>query len=77
MAPPSALTIATSSLERLIKEEASYHRELQEQEQRLQRLRTETNPDENQNWNIKQEVRLKLKSIPKEIFHELLRQVLE
>jgi len=38
MAPPSPLAIATSSLLRMIKEEASYHKELQQQESRIRRL---------------------------------------
>jgi tubulin-specific chaperone A len=38
MPPPTPLTITTSSLQRLIKEEASYHRELQLQQQSIDRL---------------------------------------
>jgi tubulin-specific chaperone A len=38
MAPPSPLAIATSSLLRLVKEENSYHKELLQQEARVQRL---------------------------------------
>ncbi|KAL9617850.1 MAG: hypothetical protein Q9160_007400 [Pyrenula sp. 1 TL-2023] len=38
MPPPSPLAIATSSLQRLVKEEASYHAELKQQEQRIQKL---------------------------------------
>ena len=58
MAPPSPLSIATSSLQRLVKEEASYHRELQQQEQRVQRLEAETGPDEdgNREYALNQEV---------------------
>ncbi|KAL1861107.1 hypothetical protein Plec18167_002809 [Paecilomyces lecythidis] len=59
MAPPSPLSIATSSLQRLVKEEASYHRELQQQEQRVQRLEAETRPDEdgNREYALNQERR--------------------
>ncbi|KAI9833089.1 MAG: hypothetical protein M1826_000456 [Phylliscum demangeonii] len=43
MAPaPSALSIATSSLTRLVKEEQSYHIELAQQESRLGRLQSTT-----------------------------------
>jgi tubulin-specific chaperone A len=37
MPPPSQLAIATSSLQRLIKEEASYHAELAQQQKSLER----------------------------------------
>ncbi|KAJ9261490.1 hypothetical protein DTO212C5_8299 [Paecilomyces variotii] len=59
MAPPSPLSIATSSVQRLVKEEASYHRELQQQEQRIQRLEAETGPDEdgNRQYALNQERR--------------------
>ena len=53
MAPPSQLSIATSSLLRLIKEEASYHKELQEQLARIESLDKE---DENADYILKQEV---------------------
>jgi tubulin-specific chaperone A len=38
MSPPSQLSIATSSLQRLIKEEASYHREMEMQQKSIDRL---------------------------------------
>lgn len=38
MPPPSPLSIATSSLQRLVKEEKSYHAELRQQEVRVQKL---------------------------------------
>ncbi|KAJ9401017.1 hypothetical protein DTO282F9_1965 [Paecilomyces variotii] len=59
MAPPSPLSIATLSVQRLVKEEASYHRELQQQEQRIQRLEAETGPDEdgNRQYALNQERR--------------------
>ena len=43
MAPPSKLNVATSALSRLIKEEASYHKEMELQESRIKKW--ETNPD--------------------------------
>ncbi|KAK3394148.1 tubulin binding cofactor A [Podospora didyma] len=38
MAPPSALTIATQSVQRLVKEESYYHKEQANQEARIQKL---------------------------------------
>ena len=53
---PSQLSIATSSLLRLVKEEASYHKELEQQQSRL--LKSEQcGGDENADYTIKQEVR--------------------
>lgn len=57
MPPPSQLAIATSSLNRLVKEEASYHKELSQQESRIAKL--ESNPDgenENAEYELRQEV---------------------
>lgn len=58
MPPPSPLAIATSALQRLVKEEASYHKEQQHQEARIAKLEAETGPDEdgNRDYMIKQEV---------------------
>lgn len=58
MAPPSQLSIATSSVLRLLKEEASYRTELEGQKKRLQTLETASGDDEegNRAWNIGQEV---------------------
>ncbi|GFF34135.1 putative tubulin-specific chaperone Rbl2 [Aspergillus lentulus] len=56
MAPRSQLEIATSSVERLVKEEASYHRELQQQTERIQKLESqEAGEDENREYMLKQE----------------------
>jgi tubulin-specific chaperone A len=59
MAPASPLAIATSSVRRLVKEEASYHRELEQQTKRLQKLESE-NPEDDKEGNreflLKQEV---------------------
>ncbi|EED21845.1 tubulin-specific chaperone Rbl2, putative [Talaromyces stipitatus ATCC 10500] len=58
MPPASPLAIATSSLQRLVKEEASYHRELEQQTQRLQKLESVdlSNDDEgNHAFLLKQE----------------------
>jgi tubulin-specific chaperone A len=56
MPPPSALAIATSSINRLVKEEASYHKELEKQEARLQKTKESTEEDENREYTLKQEV---------------------
>lgn len=56
MAPPSQLAIATSSVQRLVKEEASYHRELQQQTERIRRLETDNDEtDENKEYVLRQE----------------------
>lgn len=56
MAPPSQLSIATSSVIRLVKEEASYHKELLSQQARLKKLEESTEEDENREYSLKQEV---------------------
>jgi tubulin-specific chaperone A len=63
MPPASPLAIATSSVQRLIKEEASYHRELEQQTKRLQKLESEgpgAGDEENHAFLVKQEVCLLL-----------------
>ena len=55
MAPPTPLAIATSSLQRLVKEEASYHKELEQQEARLKKVQSEPD-DENADFLVKQQV---------------------
>ncbi|RDW77982.1 putative tubulin-specific chaperone Rbl2 [Coleophoma crateriformis] len=55
MAPPSPLAIATGSVQRLVKEEASYHKELTSQEARLEKLLASTEEDENREYSLKQE----------------------
>ena len=55
MPAPSRLSIATSSVKRLIKEEASYHKELEQQEERIKKLE-QSNGDENAEYQLKQEV---------------------
>ncbi|KAL3419215.1 tubulin-specific chaperone Rbl2 [Phlyctema vagabunda] len=55
MAPPSPLAIATGSVQRLVKEEGSYHKELASQETRLQKLLDNTAEDENKEYLLKQE----------------------
>jgi hypothetical protein len=57
MAPRSQLEITTSSVIRLVKEEASYHKELADQIERVKRLEAETaGDDENREYMLKQEV---------------------
>jgi tubulin-specific chaperone A len=55
MAPPSQLSIATSSVQRLMKEEASYYKELQQQEARLEKAQAAEDEDENAEYQLKQE----------------------
>lgn len=54
MAPPSKLAVATSSVLRLVKEEASYHKELEQQEARIKKLESSTE-DDNAEYQLKQE----------------------
>lgn len=55
--PRSQLEITTSSVLRLVKEEASYHSEIEQQEQRLAKLeKGEGGDDENREYLLKQEV---------------------
>jgi tubulin-specific chaperone A len=56
MAPPSPLVIATGSVQRLVKEETSYHKELKNQEARLEKLVNSTEENENKEYQLKQEV---------------------
>jgi len=55
MAPPSQLAIATSALNRLVKEEASYHKELEKQEASIAKLE-QGGGDENAEYTLRQEV---------------------
>jgi hypothetical protein len=56
MPSPSPLAIATSSLQRLVKEEASYYKELEKQEAQLKKTQESTEEDENREYTLKQEV---------------------
>ena len=56
MFPPSQLSITTSSVLRLVKEEASYHKELEQQQTRIKELEEEEEGDENAEFQLKQEV---------------------
>ncbi len=56
MAPPTPLAIATSALQRLVKEEVSYEKELKGQEERLERILATKDEDENADYRLKQEV---------------------
>ena len=55
MAPPSKLGVAASSLLRLVKEEASYHKEMEQQQSRIKKWESNTD-DENAEYYLKQEV---------------------
>lgn len=57
MPPPSALSIKTSSVSRLIKEEALYHKETATQEKVIENLEKKTG-DEYDIYEIRQQVRL-------------------
>jgi len=54
MAPPSKLAIASSAVQRLVKEEASYHKELEQQQGRIHKLESGSG-DENAVYQLKQE----------------------
>ena len=56
--PPSQLTIATSSLNRLVKEEKSYHNERKQQEATIAKLEQGDSSDENADFILRQEVSL-------------------
>jgi len=55
MPAPTKLAIATSSVKRLVKEEASYHKELAQQQERIEKLEQNGN-DEEVEYQLKQEV---------------------
>ncbi|CAA9957101.1 tubulin-specific chaperone rbl2 [Pyrenophora teres f. maculata] len=54
MAPPSKLKIATGVVTRLVKEEKSYHKEIEQQEARIKKAET-SEGDENAEYTLKQE----------------------
>lgn len=61
MPAPNPLAIATSSVQRLVKEEAYYHKDLASQEVRVQKLEKDVkeggaDQDENAEYMLKQEV---------------------
>ena len=61
MPAPSSLAITTSSVQRLLKEEASYHKELAEQEKTVQGLEEKlksgsSDEDGNEAFMLKQQV---------------------
>ncbi|KAL1953760.1 hypothetical protein VTO42DRAFT_2291 [Malbranchea cinnamomea] len=60
MAPPSPLAVATASVNRLVKEEASYHREMESQKKRIEKLEAEIaegieDEDGNREYILRQE----------------------
>jgi tubulin-specific chaperone A len=61
MPAPSPLHIATQVVQRLVKEEKSYHKELEGQQKRVEKLKADmasgVNTDENAEYILKQEVR--------------------
>lgn len=61
MAPPTPLAVATSSVQRLVKEEAYYHKDLASQQARIAKLEKDiaeksADLDENADYVLKQEV---------------------
>lgn len=61
MAPPTPLAVATSSVQRLVKEEAYYHKDLASQQARIEKLEKDISEkssdlDENAEYVLKQEV---------------------
>lgn len=74
MAPPSALNIATQSVNRLVKEESYYHKEQTSQEARIKKLQDEiaaNSPelDSNAPYVLKQEVRFLRSPFPPTLKH--------
>jgi tubulin-specific chaperone A len=61
MAPPTVLAIKTSSVIRLVKEEAMYHKELVVEQQRLAKMSEDPESDE---YALKQQVYTGLLSRP-------------
>lgn len=57
MAPPSKLAVATGSVTRLVKEEASYHKEIVQQHERIKKLEA-SEGDNNKEYTLRQEVSL-------------------
>jgi tubulin-specific chaperone A len=58
MPSPSQLAIATSAVNRLLKEEVTYQKELASQEQRLKKLEdSPPDDDENREFTLEQQVR--------------------
>ncbi|KXT11405.1 hypothetical protein AC579_217 [Pseudocercospora musae] len=55
MPAPSQLAIATSALNRLVKEESSYHQEQKSQEARIAKLEADQSNDENADYTLRQE----------------------
>ncbi len=56
MPPPSQIAIATSVLNRLVKEERSYHKEAEHQQASIAKLE-QGGGDENADFTLRQEVR--------------------
>jgi len=55
MPAPTRLAIATSAVQRLVKEEASYRKEEKQQETRIEKLQGDST-DENAEYTLRQEV---------------------
>ncbi|CAK3902443.1 tubulin binding cofactor A [Lecanosticta acicola] len=57
MPAPSQLSISTSALNRLVKEEASYRKEYEDQQARIAKIEASDSNDENAEYTLKQERR--------------------
>jgi len=64
MAPPNKLSVATSSVQRLLKDEQSYVKELSQQNARIQKLEQD-GADE---YQMKQEVSLPTAQCPRNVY---------
>ena len=77
MAPPSALAIATQSVQRLVKEESYYHKDQTNQEARIKKLQDDIEAggpdlDANAEFMLKQEVRHRPLSSPSDGISSLI-----
>lgn len=64
MAPPTKLAVHVSAVERLVKEEQSYHKEMHLQEKRIAKHRETIDTQENAEFLLNQEVSLNLPPHP-------------
>lgn len=56
--PPSQLAIATSVVNRLVKEEKSYHKEHEQQQARITKMEQSNSTEENAEYELRQEVKM-------------------
>ena len=75
MAPPTPLAIATSSVNRLLKEEASYHKEVEQEEASIKALKEKIesgqgDEDGNGTYMLKQQVGRAILPPPRTIIND-------